>query len=610
MTKNINRIPVLILLAALIPVAASSQARRRQAQAPDPAVQHYFELARRAFSGQRAYETVAFMEDHWRWPGNSGFNASIYRVEQELLTAGYKPEEDAGSHPFTYRIERRPMRGPAWDPVDASLTVVGEEKPLLRLISNWNMLAINSHSTPPEGVEAELVYVGRGSAEEFEGIDVAGKIVMGETSASQLFLAAVQERGALGILSFSIASFNRPEIYRHSIQFTSIPYDEERNSWCIRLSLAACEHLKAALEEGTVRVRVHIDSRIYPSEELTLVADVRGSERPHERFVFSAHVQEPGANDNASGVATQAEMASALARMVAGGMPVPSRSITFVWGDEISSTRRYLNDDPERTGGVKWGISLDMVGENTAVTGGSFLIEKMPDPSAVWARGDDKHTEWFGSRSSSRSEDQLTPHYFNDFILSRCLEQAAAVRRWVVKTNPYEGGSDHDPFLRAGVPGLLLWHFTDYFYHTDADRLDKVSSSSMSNVGISALVSALTLASANGETARGVVTEVESAAVKRLEAEYELSRAAVASGADVGEERRILRAWRDWYVAALRTTDDIEVGGVSMETKGVIEKAAERIEELGTTLIEKLGSSPYLYQSDAVPDRYIPTSTE
>ena len=570
--------------------------------ASDPAVQHYFELARRAFSGNRAFQTVAFMENHWRWPGNSGFKASIKRVEQELLAAGYRPEEDAGSYPFTYRIEHRPMRGPAWDPVDASLTVVGEQRPLLRLITNWNMLAINSFSTPPEGIEAELVYVGQARADDFEGVDVEGKIVLGETGAGRLFREAVQERSALGILSYSIAHYNRPQIYRHSIQFSSIPYDAQRQSWGIQLSLAACEQLKEALEQGEVRVRVAVTSRIYPSEELTLIADVHGSEVVEERFVFSAHVQEPGANDNASGVATQAEMASALTRMVADGMPLPGRSITFIWGDEISSTARYLREDPERTEGVKWGISLDMVGENTSVTGGTFLIEKMPDPSAVWTRGDDSHTEWWGiGRGRSRTTEQLTPHYFNDFVLARCLDQAAAVRRWVVKTNPYEGGSDHVPFLRAGKPGLLLWHFTDYFYHTDADRLDKVSASTMRNVGVSALVSALTLASADGETARRIVAEVESAARKRLEAEYELSRSAVAAGADIEEERLILQVWRDWYSEAIRTSVDIEIGGASRETLGAIEQATERVYDLGTTLIDKLGSNTYSYHSEAVP---------
>ena len=34
-----------------------------------------------AFSGDRALETVAFMDHYFRLPGNSGFDASIRRVE-------------------------------------------------------------------------------------------------------------------------------------------------------------------------------------------------------------------------------------------------------------------------------------------------------------------------------------------------------------------------------------------------------------------------------------------------------------------------------------------------------------------------------------------------
>ena len=166
-------------------------------------------------------------------------------------------------------------------------------------------------------------------------------------------------------------------------------------------------------------------------------------------------------------------------------------------GNEIASTRRYLADR-DRAATVRWGMSLDMVGEATEKTGGTSLIEKMPDPSAVWTRGEDRHSE---SGGSPLRVDQLTPHYFNDFVLRRCLDQAA-VTGWVVRANPFEGGSDHVPFLDAKKPGLVFWHFTDAFYHTDNDRLPNVSPRELANVGVSALVSTLTLASA--ETARAI----------------------------------------------------------------------------------------------------------
>jgi hypothetical protein len=96
----------------------------------------------------------------------------------------------------------------------------------------------------------------------------------------------------------------------------------------------------------------------------------------------------------------------------------------------------------------------------------------------VWTRGDDRHSEWGGR---PLTVEEIRPHYLNDYVLARARAQAA-LTGWVVRTNPFEGGSDHTPFLSAGKPGLLLWHFTDVFYHTDNDRLDKVSPRTLENV--------------------------------------------------------------------------------------------------------------------------------
>ena len=130
-------------------------------------------------------------------------------------------------------------------------------------------------------------------------------------------------------------------------------------------------------------------------------------------MLFRSHVQEPGANDDASGVGTLSEMARTLAQLMKAGRVDPKRTITMLWGQEIRVTDRYLKQDTVRLKGVRWGISLDMTGEDTQKTGGTFLIEKMPDPSAIWTRGDDKHTEWGGRPIA---EKDLRPHYFNDFL--------------------------------------------------------------------------------------------------------------------------------------------------------------------------------------------------
>src|SRR5215831_6868273 len=418
--KQILPLAALAIRMTVLTTTANAQFRP---ETPD-VVRHYLELTRPAFSGQRAYDQVAFMDQYFRWPGNTGFNASIHRVEDILKAAGYVEESKAPQGAvLTYRIEHRPIRQPAWDPVDASVTIIGEPSPVLQWSTNRNMLAIASFSTPDTGVVAQLVDVGKGTAPEYDKASVAGKIVLSDGGIGRVFPEAVQKRGAIGALAYSMPAYTVSETHRHSIQFGSIPYDSVKRSWGIPLSRDAVDHLRAALAKGPVKLRVKTASKMYPSDELTLVAEVHGTVAPTERYVLSAHVQEPGANDNASGVGDLSEMARVLGALVANKAIQPKRTITMLFGLEIQQTRNFLGDDSVRTKGVRWGLSLDMTGEDTKQTSGTFLIEKMPDPSAVWTRGEDHHSEW-GGQPIAKSD--IVPSYYNDYLLARCLDQAAA----------------------------------------------------------------------------------------------------------------------------------------------------------------------------------------
>lgn len=569
-----------ILLCTLVPVAVGAQGTA----APTP---RYWSDVRPRFSGERALETVAFLDRYVRWPGNRGFDASIAHIVQRLEGAGYVAEARARpSDRLTYRVERYPMTAPAWEPLDASLSIVGVTEPVLRFATNRNMLATNSYATAAGGVEADLVDAGDGTPARLDALNVRGKVVFARASMGRLFTEAVR-RGAIGVLAYSLPSYLQPEKNRTSIQMAGVSRDTTAKSWGMVLSYAAQEQLGAALARGPVRVRVSTSVQWTPNAvEQAVVAEVRGSRRPDERFVFSAHVQEPGANDNASGVGAQVEMARVAADLLKSRRIDPARTITMLWGLEIRSTERYITQDSVRARGIRWGLSLDMVGEDTEKTGGTFLIEKMPDPSAIWTRGEDKHSEWGGSPITKA---QLTPHYFNDFVLARCLEQAAT-NGWVVKTNPFEGGSDHTPFLRAKKPGLLFWHFTDQFYHTDRDRIEMVSAAELRNVGMSALVSALVLTGANGNTARAIIGEVERAAAARLRAETSLGVAEVSKGGDAALQRDIVETWASWYRDALTTAEDIEVGGASAETKRAIADARGRVMQALATSLAQLAS--------------------
>ncbi len=547
------------------------------------AIDKNFALTRKSFNPANALTTTAYVEQRWRLPGNQGFNESIYYVEKILKEAGFALQKNNEQEaPLTYRLETRPLNQPTWEPVDASVTIQGQGQPFIQFSSNRNMIPINCPSTAEAGIDAEVVFIQSDSLKSIAKMNLQGKIVFAEAYPGSLIANAVKA-GAIGIIGYAMPSYTQPAKYTTSIQFGSI--GNAPPIWALFLSYAGKETLKAACQQGKTMLHVRIATRSYQSTELTIVANVRGAVMPDQRLVYSAHVQEPGANDNASGVGTLAEMARITALLVKAKQFIPQRSITFLWGTEITATQRYIKDDSIRAHGILWGMSLDMVGEDTKKTGGSFLIEKMPDPSAIWTRGLDKHTEW---GAGSVREKDLFPHYYNDLILEICRAQGRFAN-WEVNANPFEGGSDHTPFLQNHIPGLLLWHFTDAFYHTDNDRIDKVSPVTMQNVGISALTTGFSMVNADEATALAVVKIIDAAAKKRMEAEFALSRKAVAEGQPAGKEKHITETWSNWYVGALTSIGDLPVKKSSTRVGSAIKYAVVELEERTAEMLKELG---------------------
>lgn len=542
----------------------------------------YFDLVQQNFTGDLAMETTAFVEKYWRIAGNTGFNETVYRIASKLEEGGYVLESNAQPNDIlTYRIEKREMKKNTWEPLDASVTILGNNQKLLEYSSNRNMIFINSASTPAEGLIGEVVYIE--NEKDLITADVKGKIVFAEINPNMLYDKAIVEGGAIGLITYDNPSYLKPEKNTTSIQFRSLPYSETIKTWGIALSYEAKEKLKSQLQNGSVKLKVKIKTKIYPSEELTVVANIKGSKIPNESFVFSAHIQEPGANDNASGVGAQLEMAMVSAKLINSNELNADRTLTFLWGDEIISTERYIAEKEKRSANINWGISLDMVGENTALTGGSFLIEKMPDPSAIWTRGKDKHTAWGGEVLAI---EDMKPHYLNDLVIN-LFEKQGKYANWEVNTNPFEGGSDHTPFLKADIPGLLLWHFTDQFYHTDNDRIDMVSQETLKNVSIGALVCAYTLINADYTTAQQVTQTTLNTAKARLNYEFALSKKAISNGKLIADEIQILIAWNNWYLNALASIEDM-VPEPNKKLKDKISEAQLSLEKVTGTLIQDL----------------------
>ena len=475
-----------------------------------------------------AMDIVTFMAPLWRLAGNPAFDRSQQQIFDRLAAAGLQPA-----------FETFANGNGGWEHTKGTLRLGGPAgEVLLSRETHGVALAINSHSTAAGGVTLPLVDVGPGmSPAAYEGKAVKGAIVLATGSLGQVFAQAVRSRGAAGVISSDIASYTRPDETPDVLQWGSIPYDDALRSFGFKATPRVARRLRDELGKGAVSLHVAIESTFHRGPNRTLVAEIRGAVHPDQRIVLAAHVQEPGANDNASGCGTL--LASALAIQDAirrGVLPPPARTISFLWVDEIRGSEQWLKQHADLVKGVVAMMSLDMTGQDTTKTGGTFLIEKAPDPSAIWERPSDPHSEWGAGKVDPAV---VRGSFLNDLHLAVALRRARDTG-WVVRTNPYEGGSDHTVFMRAGVPSLLNWHFTDRYYHTNLDTIDKVSAAEMQHVGIAVATTAMFLASADAGDAAAMTRLMDMARDARLVTEQKNNATP-----------EILQAWRKWYDEAI-----------------------------------------------------------
>jgi aminopeptidase YwaD len=558
-----KRLLFVILLCAAVELSASTP----KIEMPAPLAARLDPVIDAMWSGfdmAAAAGHVTFISGYWRLPGNEGFDATLDRVKARL--------QDRFPDPASLRFEEYKGTGHGWDHSVGTLAISRSGKPDEVVLSRERhhiALCINSFSTPSEGIVAPLVDVGRGTAADFAPRDVKGAVILGDADINQLWQRGVVGQGALGVISTSMGNYVNPDPPGASptprdqwdiFQWGSIPYDETRHGFGFKASPHAASTLRAALKSGPVQVHVTIASTFSNHPDRMLIAEIPGSVAPQERIVIAAHVQEPGASDNASGVATLTELVHAFAAGIRSGrIPAPERTITFIWLNEIAGSRRWLSTHPEEATNVRYMFSMDMTGEDIQKTGGSFLIERWPDPGAVWDRAWDPHTEW--GRGNVRAE-QLRGDLINDLHLAVC-QRVALKSDWVVNTNPYEGGSDHTVFGNAGVPSVLNWHFTDRYYHTNFDTADKTSAAEMRNVGVSVAASAWLMASANQTMALSVAELVAGAGQQRLAIE------------NVDGAGAIVQAWKKWYIEAVKSVSRLVIGPVT----GLFD---QRLEQLAT----------------------------
>lgn len=493
----------------------------------------------------------------------------------------------------------------------------------------WNSCFTEPGGTKPAdavGVRGEVVYVGAVNGRsapytctKYPTVDEAnanlsGKVILTDSSLRNAF-ALAQQTGAIAVMSTaSLNSYSTPKDENGNI-LEPFVYSARYASGAALKTTAAqtatgkpivewqfSNDQKAALLEllekadGTPVYATNISiGRTYAMNDAShggkgqavTMAEIKGASKPDERVIICAHVQEPGSNDNATGVASLLGLATALKKMVdSGAIARPERTITFLWGDEMNLATLWLNSHPDEKAKVISALDMDMVGEDPDKTGGVMRIEKTPDPSAKYnytldtlpweadsyydetfadpdgqfIRLPDSHTLWGAGSYEGMFQEGF---FLNDLY----MYAARGVINYHdsgfrVDVCPYEGGSDHSRFLAQNVPALLTWHFTDYTYHSSVDTLNMSSAREMENVSITTMATALMIANAtdgNEALALEILGTVMMAALDRFDMEQANTENhriyTLAHGKDfaaaLDNEKEVLQAWADWYKEAL-----------------------------------------------------------
>jgi carboxypeptidase Q len=213
-------------------------------------------------------------------------------------------------------------------------------------------------------------------------------------------------------------------------------------------------------------ISIHCESKelgVVPT--FNTIAEIKGSEKPNEYVMLSAHFDSwdggTGATDNGTGTLTMMEAMRLLKKYY----PHPKRTILVGhWGSEeegLNGSRAFVEDHPEIVSNLQALFNQDNgTGRVVNLTGQGFVEAK------------DYLSRWLAA--------------VPDTIKNR------------IKTNfpgqPGGGGSDFASFVTVGAPGFSLsslnWSYGSYTWHTNRDTYDKVVFDDLKNNAILAAIMA------------------------------------------------------------------------------------------------------------------------
>ncbi len=198
------------------------------------------------------------------------------------------------------------------------------------------------------------------------------------------------------------------------------------------------------------RVKIVAESKdLGVATNYNTIAEIKGSEKPDEYVIMSAHFDSwdggTGATDNGTGTLVMMEAMRILKKVY----PNPKRTILVGhWGSEeqgLNGSRAFVEDHPEIVKNIQAVFNQDNgTGRVVNLSGAGFL-----------------HAYEYLSRWLEPVPNDISKHIETNFPGS-----------------PSGGGSDNASFLAAGAPSFnlssLSWSYWNYTWHTNRDTYDKI----------------------------------------------------------------------------------------------------------------------------------------
>lgn len=411
-----------------------------------------------------------------------------------------------------------------WDGVSAS---VWEVSPKTAKIADYrDLAAILAQGSRSAHVTAELVWVGRGTRQEIESVDLKGKIAVTEASGSSVHNLAVPA-GAVGVISYY-----SPRPLKDPIQIPNASIRGGDNAtFCINLPPRDGYALRDRLLRGEkITVKADIETTTEETEIEVPTCIIKGTDPDAGEVILSAHLFEGyvklGANDNTSGSAALIEVARTLNDLINDGLlPRPKRTIRFIWVPEFQGSMPWAAKHKDILANTLCNFNLDMVG---------LWLSKSESVYCM-------HRTTMGN-----------PHYLNDVAESYYHYMGATNRGFVAtgvgrpdatkpvysmtgsrdpfyySINAHYGSSDHEVFNDWGVqvPGIIMITWPDNYYHTSGDRPEICDPTQLHRAIVIAAASAYTIAGADESMALKIAAEVAANAEKRmsLKMRYDLAQ--------------------------------------------------------------------------------------